>query len=126
MTKIQNHHWKYCEHCRVWMVVCGVCGNNTCNAGTGRTVKGVDCDCEDAYDMLNMDSPPGERVNLNNLEVKDLIAGLRGEIPTECDFCGKPFPYEELHPEEGGLWSCMPCWDEYEKNIKEEKETKND
>lgn len=39
-----NHHWELCEICGP-MVVCGVCGNNCCNGGSGLPL----CSCEDAY-----------------------------------------------------------------------------
>lgn len=56
------------------MVVCGVCGNNTCNAGTGRTVKGIDCDCEDAYEMFNMDNPPNEKDTKEKIRKEEKLA----------------------------------------------------
>jgi hypothetical protein len=29
------HSWEWCGQCRCAMVICGKCGNNTCNAGHG-------------------------------------------------------------------------------------------
>lgn len=46
--------------------------------------------------------------NLTNEEVKNLIVDLRG-TPTKCDFCGKEYPEEDLHPEEAGQWICIEC-----------------
>lgn len=38
-----------CDHCGHEVVICGKCGNNTCNGGYG-TVEGTDCDqCPSAY-----------------------------------------------------------------------------
>jgi len=48
MTNSNNHKWFICELCGP-SVVCGKCGNNTCNAGYGE-IDGVRCDkCTDAY-----------------------------------------------------------------------------
>lgn len=39
------HEWYYCEHCSCPIVLCGTCGNNTCNGSEG-------CDdCKEAYKM---------------------------------------------------------------------------
>jgi hypothetical protein len=40
---------------------------------------------------------------------KDDIADLRGEVPTECDFCQQPRHFEYLEPEEAGQWICHEC-----------------
>lgn len=40
----------YCETCERDAVVCGKCGNNTCNGGHGKLKDGTECDqCEGAY-----------------------------------------------------------------------------
>ena len=41
----------WCKLCERWMVICSICGNNTCNASTGRYAKGIPCDCEEAYNF---------------------------------------------------------------------------
>lgn len=47
MTK---HRWDYCDLCEINIVLCGTCGNNTCNGGYGE-VDGKECsDCPYAYD----------------------------------------------------------------------------
>lgn len=56
-----NHKFQFCEHCDRMMVVCGSCGNNTCNGGFGEVIgrEKVDgeivmvaCpDCESAYEL---------------------------------------------------------------------------
>ena len=49
--KIINHTWEYCDFCQHDVVICGACGNNTCNGGSG-TVDGKPCEhCDDAYKM---------------------------------------------------------------------------
>ena len=49
-----HHHLSYCPHCRVPAVLCGTCGNPTCNAGYGQ-VDGVQCtDCPSAYKACEM------------------------------------------------------------------------
>jgi len=46
-----NHEWSYCKLCEHDVVICGKCGNNTCNGGYGE-VDGEECDaCESAYKM---------------------------------------------------------------------------
>lgn len=52
-----GHYWADCSLCGR-MVVCGKCGNNSCNGGYG-TVDGKDCDaCPSAYDMQNRGEQP--------------------------------------------------------------------
>jgi hypothetical protein len=47
-----GHRVEYCSHCERGMVVCGKCGNNTCNGGYGTLPDGKDCDaCPSAYEM---------------------------------------------------------------------------
>ena len=46
-----KHTWEYCDLCGHDIVICGKCGNNTCNGGYG-TVDGKECDaCESAYQL---------------------------------------------------------------------------
>lgn len=46
-----NHTWRYCTLCECEMVICGTCGNNCCNGGSGE-VDGKPCpDCDSAYAM---------------------------------------------------------------------------
>lgn len=46
-----EHRWEFCDHCDHDVVICGKCGNNTCNGGYG-TVDGKECDeCNSAYDL---------------------------------------------------------------------------
>ena len=46
-----RHSWEYCDHCGHDVVICGRCGNNTCNGGYG-TVNEKDCpDCPSAYNL---------------------------------------------------------------------------
>ena len=44
-----KYTWEFCNHCEVWMVLCPTCGNNCCNGSSGKHMRGVDCDCDDAY-----------------------------------------------------------------------------
>lgn len=51
MSEEVTHTWEFCELCNHDVVVCGKCGNNTCNGGYG-TVDGVTCDqCPSAYNL---------------------------------------------------------------------------
>jgi len=43
-----SHRWEICGLCGPTLV-CGVCGNATCTAGTGRSSGRKLCDCEEAY-----------------------------------------------------------------------------
>jgi hypothetical protein len=48
---MMNHYWDYCSLCEHDVVICGKCGNNTCNGGYGE-VDGKQCDaCESAYEL---------------------------------------------------------------------------
>lgn len=48
-----THKRAYCYLCCDWMVVCGTCGNNSCNGGYGRLPNGETCkDCEEAYQIM--------------------------------------------------------------------------
>lgn len=55
-----------------------------------------------------------EPSQFNNLDVKELIADLRGGYPKTCDFCLKERTEDELVPDEAGEWSCIYCWDRWE------------
>lgn len=54
-----KHYFSYCDHCDRKVVICGTCGNNTCNGGYGQVISNIpgqlmDCpDCKSAYDMEN-------------------------------------------------------------------------
>lgn len=46
-----KHHWIHCDLCDHEVVICGKCGNNTCNGGYGE-VDGKECDvCPSAYEL---------------------------------------------------------------------------
>lgn len=46
------------------MVICGTCGNNSCNGGYGE-VDGKTCaDCEGAYKKMETEKPPVDDENL--------------------------------------------------------------
>lgn len=52
-----EHHWEYCDHCETDVVICGTCGNNCCNGGSGEVIgpepgTTMKCpDCQYAYEM---------------------------------------------------------------------------
>lgn len=51
-NNMKEHHWDWCECCKRQVVICGKCGNNTCNGGYG-DVDGIECDkCEEAYNIF--------------------------------------------------------------------------
>lgn len=60
------HEWYYCSQCERWTVVCGQCGNNSCNGGTGEVMgpepgTTMPCSaCESAYQM-DMNERPTEQ-----------------------------------------------------------------
>lgn len=48
---MKEHYWDYCHLCEHDVVICGKCGNNTCNGGYGE-INGEECDaCPSAYDL---------------------------------------------------------------------------
>jgi hypothetical protein len=48
------HNWFYCNQCRSWAVICGICGNNCCNGGSGKSAGiHLTCDCTEAYSLQN-------------------------------------------------------------------------
>jgi len=54
---VPKHKWVWCDVCEDDIVICGKCGNNTCNGGYG-TVDGKECDeCESAYELYFKGSP---------------------------------------------------------------------
>lgn len=54
---MSEHRWSYCSHCMTAMVLCGRCGNNSCNGGTGD-----DCpdECADARAFEAANAPPAD------------------------------------------------------------------
>lgn len=54
---MSKHYWSYCDHCERMMVICGTCGNNCCNGGTGEVMgpepyTTITCpDCNSAYEL---------------------------------------------------------------------------
>lgn len=47
-----RHYWGYCNHCECDVVICGGCGNNTCNGGYGSDSQGNECThCPSAYNL---------------------------------------------------------------------------
>lgn len=47
LIKLHGHKMSYCKMCGP-MVICGYCGNNCCNAGTGNNCKDS---CKEAYEI---------------------------------------------------------------------------
>ena len=50
-------YWEYCAHCDREMVICGRCGNNCCNGGSGILPDGSSCGCDSAYELQDAGSP---------------------------------------------------------------------
>lgn len=52
------HKIERCDHCEIDVVVCGSCGNNTCNGGSGEVMgpepyTTMKCpDCDSAHEMF--------------------------------------------------------------------------
>ena len=57
------HRWSYCEHCMCPMVICGHCGNNTCNGGSGENCPDK-CAAAHAFD----NDPPEELQRRSEVE----------------------------------------------------------
>jgi hypothetical protein len=49
------------------------------------------------------------QVNIMSIDLKQLISDLRGGAPHKCDFCGEMVEFDQIHPEEAGLWICYQC-----------------
>lgn len=46
----REHKMSFCLFCECYMMICGACGNNTCNGGYGQSKKGGKCNrCPSAY-----------------------------------------------------------------------------
>jgi len=97
-----GHRWDYCAHCGHDVVICGKCGNNTCNGGHG-TVDGGECDvCESAYElylksMTNIDSANNQQ--LREFWIVESPAGLQAfDHPYDAKaYCySKNLPKEEI------------------------------
>lgn len=67
-----THFWEWCPGCCCYIVICGKCGNNTCNAGHGTIIvdgKEVDCDlCPEAHE-LDSKGPPENLPKLSEEEI---------------------------------------------------------
>lgn len=66
-----NHRWEYCSLCERNMVICGHCGNNCCNGGSGATGIGDCVDrCDSAYALQargqSLKKGRGQRRNRRN------------------------------------------------------------
>ena len=65
-----EHRWIFCETCDIETVVCGRCGNNVCNGGSGEVGNGKGgtkpCpECESAYQLWKatpIDPKTGRRI----------------------------------------------------------------
>ena len=52
------HRWDYCGLCDAPYVICGRCGNNCCNGGTGNVEDGTECGCAEAYALQQAGPEP--------------------------------------------------------------------
>ena len=41
MKTLSKHYFSYCDHCERQVVICGSCGNNTCNGGYGEVMSPI-------------------------------------------------------------------------------------
>ena len=50
MKREQIYKWDWCSLCQGAYIICPLCGNNTCNGGSGTLADGTRClKCEDAH-----------------------------------------------------------------------------
>lgn len=57
-----EHKWELCSMCGP-MIVCGTCGNNSCNGGMGHLPDGKECpDCESSWKLHDtfVETPEGK------------------------------------------------------------------
>ena len=59
-SEIVKHEWSYCLLCRCNTVICGKCGNNTCNGGSGEINKNPCTSCLEAH---NLSKKYGEKIS---------------------------------------------------------------
>jgi hypothetical protein len=91
MSEAAGHKWSWCCHCLCWMVTCGRCGNNTCNAGYG-SVDGKECpECVDAHAYCDTrvgmpTDPPNEKAREAVAARESIRNGGEG-LPCECGEC---------------------------------------
>jgi hypothetical protein len=43
------------------------------------------------------------------MNIRQLIADLRGGSPDHCEWCGEKTQQEDLIPISGGEWACLKC-----------------
>lgn len=55
LLKKGKHSIEYCSHCHYPMIVCGYCGNNTCNGGSGDSCPDS---CGEAYKLFDANRYP--------------------------------------------------------------------
>jgi len=53
--KLHGHKFDYCRTCDTGIIICGYCGNNCCNGGSGDNCKD---DCNEAYDIQSCVNMP--------------------------------------------------------------------
>lgn len=94
------------------MVICGKCGNNTCNAGSGDTMTGEPCEdeCAEAYKLMDEGFPSVIIAGGRNFDdydfLVDSINSLDMHHPVEvvsgkargADTLGERYAKENLYP----------------------------
>lgn len=63
-----KHKLSYCALCETEMVICATCNNKCCNGSNGKIVKGIDCDCQEAYEHQTI-----YYENTSNIEFSETI-----------------------------------------------------
>lgn len=69
-----NHYWKYCGHCERDVVICGVCGNNSCNGGYGEVDGELCVACPSAYEIQ---SDKDKAIQPNKEEIYIIDTGFK-------------------------------------------------
>ena len=55
MNETTKNYKAYCQQCEQDVIICGKCGNNTCNGGYGVLANGETCDeCPNAYEQQGL------------------------------------------------------------------------
>ena len=68
----------YCGFCETFVVVCGTCGNNSCNGGTG--YDGECPDCWLAYEQANELLGKQARIQPAGENLKETISNMLKEV----------------------------------------------
>jgi hypothetical protein len=108
-----GHFWAYCGHCQRPIVICGNCGNNCCNGGSGEYADGSKCEiCNDAYDFQDLGQGDNPMI--------DLIDRPEPTNPNRFILADRALTPEQREEEQRllqELWGSDPFWEPEIKSV---------